>query len=117
MPLSKARLSNRTDLPSSTSPHQPVETVQTPKPTSETPMLVSPRFRYLIYGSLISYLELFTTKSYYILAPLAVDMFATVAQDVIMCRVSGKRALIAGYAGGESGSRGAARAGSAVVVV
>jgi 2-phosphosulfolactate phosphatase len=80
-------------------------------------MLVSPRFRYLIYGSLISYLELFTTKSYYILAPLAVDMFATVAQDVIMCRVSGKRALIAGYAGGESGSRGAARAGSAVVVV
>jgi hypothetical protein len=34
-----------------------------------------------------------------------------------MRRVSGKEPLIADYAGGESGARGAARAGSAVVVV
>ena len=34
-----------------------------------------------------------------------------------MRRVSGKKPLIADYAGGESGARGAARAGSAVVVV
>ena len=34
-----------------------------------------------------------------------------------MCQVSGKKPLIADYAGGESGARGAARAGSAVVVV
>src|SRR5919112_695311 len=58
MPLSRARLSRRTDLSSSTSPHQPVLTVQTPKPTSDTCMSVSPRLLYLIYKPLDSYLEL-----------------------------------------------------------
>src|SRR5215208_1912980 len=48
IPFSKARLNRRTDRSSSTSPHQPVETVQTPKPTSETRMSVPARFRYLI---------------------------------------------------------------------
>src|ERR687894_3153418 len=57
MPLSKARRSRRTDLSSSTSPHQPVLTVQTPKPTSDTRMSVSPRLRYSIYRPLVSYLE------------------------------------------------------------
>src|SRR5215212_5171842 len=48
MPFSNAPLNRRTDLSSSTSPHQPVDTVQTPKPTSETRMSVPASFRYLI---------------------------------------------------------------------
>src|SRR3712207_4537825 len=48
MPASNAFLRSATDLHSSTSPHQPVETVQTPKPTSETSMPVLPSLRYLI---------------------------------------------------------------------
>jgi 2-phosphosulfolactate phosphatase len=44
-------------------------------------------------------------------------MFSARAADGIIRRVSEKTTLIASYAGGESGARAAARAGSAVVVV
>src|SRR3712207_6334649 len=76
MPLSKARLSRRADLASSTSPHQPVLTVQTPKPTSDTRMPVSPRLRYLIQKPLVSYFDLVYRKSYHILPASAVDVFS-----------------------------------------
>src|SRR5215204_200804 len=52
MPRSRASLRSLTDLSSSTSPHQPVETVQTPKPTSETAISVSPSVRYFMFRSL-----------------------------------------------------------------
>src|SRR5215210_7265750 len=74
MPFSKARRSRRTDLSLSTSPHQPVETVQTPNPTSDTRMPVSPRLRYFIYRPLVSYLS--RSKSYHILPASAVEMFS-----------------------------------------
>src|ERR671933_2565764 len=48
MPFSCAFLRRRTDRSSLTSPHQPVETVQTPKPISETSMSVLPSLRYFI---------------------------------------------------------------------
>src|SRR5918911_3843991 len=48
MPSSCALLRSLTDRSSSTSPHHPVETVQTPKPTSETSMSVLPSLRYFI---------------------------------------------------------------------
>src|SRR3712207_2742753 len=74
MPFSKARRRRRTDLSSSTSPHQPVLTVQTPKPTSDTRMSVSPRLRYFIYA-VSSYLELVYGESFHILPASAVSVW------------------------------------------
>jgi 2-phosphosulfolactate phosphatase len=53
----------------------------------------------------------------YILEDLYMMCSQPYPKDGIIRRVSGRKSLIAGYAGGESGARGAARAGSAVVVV
>src|SRR5215208_7758210 len=62
MPFSYALLKSCTDRWLSTSPHQPVETVQTPKPTSDTSIFVSLSLRYLIFSlsywsSLLNYLS------------------------------------------------------------
>src|SRR4028119_153895 len=54
MPRSWACRSSRTERSSTTSPHQPVETVHTPKPTSETAMSVLPRFLYFISAPSLS---------------------------------------------------------------
>src|SRR5215210_3087835 len=118
MPRSRASLRSLTDLSSSTSPHQPVETVHTPKPTSEIAMSVSPRLRYLIFHSLLPLEHRSTHNNYYILAPLAVD-FLSMCEPIIahVAERPGPRVVIARYAGGERGARAAARAGSVVVVV
>src|SRR4028119_2259945 len=54
MPRSWAWRRSRTERSSTTSPHQPVETVHTPKPTSETAMSVLPRFLYFISAPSLS---------------------------------------------------------------
>ena len=74
MPRSRASLRSLTDLSSSTSPHQPVETVHTPKPTSETAISVPPSVRYFIFRSLFAFGLL--DQIYYILAPDAVDFLS-----------------------------------------
>src|SRR5918997_1626111 len=48
MPRSWAWRRSRTERSSTTSPHQPVETVHAPNPTSETAMSVLPRFLFYI---------------------------------------------------------------------
>src|SRR5215210_3563756 len=54
MPRSWACRRSRTERSSTTSPHQPVETVHTPKPTSETAMSVLPSFLYFIFAPSLS---------------------------------------------------------------
>src|SRR5829696_2023340 len=81
MPRSRASLRSLTDLSSSTSPHQPVETVHTPKPTSETAISVPPSMRYLIFRSLFCVRILDQLPMiYYILASDAVDFLSIYVQ-------------------------------------
>src|SRR4028118_1625356 len=54
MPRSWACRRSRTERSSTTSPHQPVETVHTPNPTSDTAMSVLPRFLYFISAPSLS---------------------------------------------------------------
>src|SRR5829696_9320284 len=77
MPRSRASLRSLTDLSSSTSPHQPVETVHTPNPTSETAISVSPSVRYFIFRSLLCVRTLDQPPMiYYILASDAVEFLS-----------------------------------------
>src|SRR5215212_8420839 len=119
MPRSRASLRSLTDLSSSTSPHQPVETVHTPKPTSETAISVPPRLRYLIFCLCFHSDSDPTQNNYYIVSSAAVDFLSlrVLPYNRAMLERPGARAVLARYSGGERGTRTAARAGSVVVIV
>src|SRR5215211_6848649 len=95
MPCSRASLRSLTDLSSSTSPHQPVETVHTPKPTSETAISVPPSVRYFIFRSLSCVRILDQLPMiYYILASDAVD-FLSIRVRVYNCPMLKKARYLA----------------------
>src|SRR3712207_4097061 len=125
MPLSWACLMIRIERSSSTSPHQPVETVQTPKPTSATSMSVPPSLRYFMPHLSSEGYELPINAAHHSIVRrgrgrgsslMGPDAERPVRLQYNARHERGDR-LIARYAGGETGARAAAREGAAVVVV